>query len=194
MPEQPILLEVPEELLRWADAPEVAVTLTRPFASDVRAILAKGDLSRAETRTLLARLDGLVTAALAAGRGDLLLGFDTFTADWLGLRYGVDTGLGRLEVGRDAAWTFHELNLAHAAGREGAVFAWNAKALCNDVFPGVRITEIGMPTVAPCSSCGEGDFSVMMASESGQYCRRCWNMMTTPPPKPAPRPQTRKKR
>ena len=178
----PVLLEIPEELLAWASTPEVEVTLARPMAQEVRALIAKGDLPKADTGRLFARLDGLVTAALAAKRGDLLLGFDTFTAAWLGLRYGVDTALGRLEVGRNAAWTFGELSRAYAAGPDGAIAAWNAKVLCAEVFPGVRVDEVAPVADDPCASCGEGGFFVMMLTESGgQYCRRCWATMTTRP-------------
>jgi len=182
----PVELLIPEELLVWADTPAVAVTLTRAFGHEVRGLVAKGarsgSLEHRDTERLFARLDGLVTAALAAKRGDLLLGFDTFTADWLGLSFGVDTALGRLEVGRNAGWTFGELSQAYAAGPEGAVAAWQMKALCSDVFPGVRATAVTELSDNPCASCGECGFSVMLSTESGgQYCRDCWKLMTTRP-------------
>lgn len=182
----PVELNIPEELLVWASTPEVEVTLSRPMAEEVRVLVEIGDaegcLEHADTEKLFARLDGLVTAALAANRGDLLLNFDTFTADWLGLSFGVDTALGRLEVGHHAAWTFGELNRAHAAGPEGAAVTWAMKALCCDVFPGARAVATSELSDHPCASCGEVDFSVMMLTESGgQYCRSCWTTMTTRP-------------
>jgi hypothetical protein len=82
------ILQIPQPLLDWGKQDEVAIHFAMPWAHEVEEILQRaGDRTCGPktTDTLLSRLEGLVGEAMRAERTDLLVGFDLFTAEWLGL-------------------------------------------------------------------------------------------------------------
>lgn len=178
-------LTIPDDLLAWAQQPEVSVHFARPWAEEVSRIVADADDGPVEgpaVERLLARLEALCAEAIRHGRQELLLGFDLFTADWLGLTYTFDMPEGPLVFGRGAKWSYGELHvLARSgvpAGSGEAEHAGQCKDLMASAFPGARIDAIIDPredSSDACDGCGTKDAVVMMTMEHGsQYCGRCW--------------------
>jgi hypothetical protein len=176
-------LTIPDNLLAWGRRPEVSVHFARPWADEVGQIVddaADGPVQGRAVERLLARLEALCAEAVRHHRQELLLGFDLFTAEWLGLKYTFDTPEGPLVFGRGAPWNYQELHTLVESGASGvdARHAAECKALVSKVFPGVQIDAIIDPredASEACDGCGTKDAAVMMTMEHGsQYCGKCW--------------------
>ena len=183
----PIQVTIPDDLMAWASDPAVEMTFKRPWARQVLEFVAEGrdrTLGPERTKVFFARLDGLVSEALRAGRADLLLGFDTMTAEYLGLRITFQTRHGELDVGRtgQAPWSFSELAaVIRAKAPEAFDAAVKAKMEITEIFPDARVGEVVLEKDKPdekCASCGAGGFSVMIHTDDA-YCRRCYVSMVT---------------
>jgi hypothetical protein len=186
-------LTVPDELLAWGLRPEVARTFVRPIAHEVQKLVRRGEqrpLVHHETERLLSLLEGLCREALSRGLGQMLVGFDLFTADWLGLKFTFETPSGPVCFGRDGDFAYSELHamLASGPGPEAAVLARECKALAASVFPRAKIGAIidrHEAAVPRCSGCGIEDAAVMLSMDTGsEYCGSCWKDLTSVGPRP----------
>lgn len=192
-------LTIPDLLVAWASDNDRQIAWPRPYGQEVAALLAAAKdapLLPDALERLLSRLDFIVSAALAAGRSDLVVGFDIQTAEWLGLHVHVETARGHLHVGPDPRtrsfegaaeppWTYAELRVVFDAKERAAVdLAWKAKELLLDAFPEARIGELEQDKpVTFCVACGQAAGSVMMATDAGdEYHARCWSEMVAPLP------------
>jgi hypothetical protein len=192
-------LTIPDALIAWARDTDRQIAWPHPYGHEVAAILAAAvdsPLMPDALERLLSRLDFIVSAAITAGRSDLLTGFDLQTAEWLGLHIHVETARGHLHVGPDPRtrsfegaseppWTYRELRIVFDAKEPAAVdLAWAAKQMLNDVFPTSRIDELEQDKpIVTCVACGLPAGSVMMATDSGdEYHAKCWSEMTAPLP------------
>lgn len=182
-------LTIPDALIEWGKQPEVAVHFPRPWAHQVEEILSdKQPLKTKVTDRLLARLEALCHEAIRQDQGHLLLGFDLFTAEWLGLVFLWGDGDKTVSVGRGKDWSYQEVRalIECPTGSEALGFCAEAKSLVSDVFPRARIGAIidaqeAEPDV--CASCGEADSLVMLTLDSGsRYCFRCWSILTNDEP------------
>lgn len=209
------VLTIPDALLEWAQDPTRQIHWPRPYGQDVATLVGKArdaPLGPDDLARLLARLDGIVAAALKEGRGDLLLGFDMQTAEWLALSYHAQTRRGALHVGPDPAtrpiedapsppWTYSEVRVVYDAHSDAATdLAWQAKELLRESFPDARIAFLvfDQPDTV-CAACGKTSTSVMITTDSGaEYHSACWSEMIAPTPervlkllRKAPKPQVR---
>lgn len=191
-------LVIPDALVAWAQDTERQINWPAPYGHHVAALLkqaSEAPLMPSDLERLLSRLDAIVSAAVAAGRSDLLVGFDFQTAEWLGLNIHAETKRGHLHIGPDPRtqafegapeppWTYAEARLVVEAREPAAVdLAWRTKELLLDVFPEARITSIEHePELSPCVACGKPGGNVMMATDGGEYHPRCWAEMTAPTP------------
>lgn len=186
MSEYPVI--VPDGLLAWGKTPEVAVRFARPWASDVEKLIAKGELDRRETKMLMARLEALCAEAVRAGRGDLLGGLDTRTAEYLGISYTIGDGDQKIEIGRGKRYTWGEMRavLANDDPRGALAAVERAKELMAEVFPGARIGAVSDSDACPaqaCGSCGTTTSQVMMSTvHDTHYCGPCWSLLTDETP------------
>lgn len=191
-------LTVPDELIAWGKQPEVARSWAAPFAHEAERLMRQRDvLQHDEVERLLSLLEGICREAIRAGRQELLLGFDIFTADWLGLRYTFDTADGPVTLGRDV--TYRELHTIIESGvsADGVSFARRCKELVSDVFPQAKIGAIlpEQETSEPCVGCGQSVSAVMLKMEGGsQYCSSCWSDMTRRWPRKEGRKKSKRKR
>ena len=179
-------LTIPDDLLAWASQPEVSVHFARPWAEEVTKILAEADdgvpLKGSAVERLLSRLEALCAEAIRHSRQELLLGFDLFTAEWLGLKYTFDIpGEPPLVFGRGAKWDYQELHAVVESGVPASEVAHmtECKDLMASVFPGARIDAIFDPqkdSSGACDGCRTTDAIVMMTMEHGsQFCGTCWS-------------------
>jgi len=192
-------LTIPDALLAWANDNDRQIAWARPYGRDVAELLERAPLGLADTEALLSRLDAIVSAALAEGRSDLLVGFDLQSAEWLGLHVHVETKNGPMHVGPDPQtrpfpnaieppWTYSEVRVIYDAKRERPdmtidhLFA--VKAALHEVFLGARIDGFESEQVERvCLACGKPVSSVMMRTVSGdEYHSKCWSEMTSPLP------------
>lgn len=179
---------IPDALLAWGKLPEVAVHFPRPWASDIEELAAKEQLSRRETRALMARLEALCAEAVRAGRGDLIAGLDTRTAERLNVSYSFEGSDGRqVEIGRGKRYTWAEMRavLETSDPKDALRAVDRAKDLLEDVFPGARISEVSDNQVEPisCASCGTTTCRVMMTSvHDTHHCGACWISLTDSTP------------
>jgi hypothetical protein len=179
---------IPDALIEWGRSPEVEVHFPRPWALQVVELAKRGAdiaLTRAETDVLLARLEALCGEALRAGRGDLLLGFDTWTADLLNLVIAFESSEGRkIEIGRGKRYSWPEFRAILAADDPDIAVeaAETVKNLLGDIFPGIRMGSIDTaPLKAPlaCATCGATGSRVMMTTSADtRYCGPCWTLLT----------------
>lgn len=182
MSEYPVI--VPDDLLAWGKTPEVAVRFVRPWAHDVEKLVAMGELDRRDTKLLMARLEALCVEAVRAGRGDLLAGLDTRTAERLGISYTISDGDRKIEIGRGKRYTWSEMRAVLATDDpKGALAAVErAKDLLAEAFPGARISEVSDSEAQPpqpCASCGTTTGQVMITTTHGtHHCGRCWSHLT----------------
>jgi hypothetical protein len=192
-------MTIPDDLLLWAREPQQYERWVAPYGHDVDRLLhLTQPLSVSDTERLLSRLSGITREAARAGRGDLLLGFDTRTAEMLGLHYYANTPRGRMHVGPDPStqsvehpvsppWTYGEVAIVSEAvktcatdesdARRAVDLAWAAKDMLLDVFPDARLTSMD-PAVPQrtCAACGGMSTGVMLLSEDGsEYHSRCWS-------------------
>ena len=180
---------IPDDLLAWGKTPAVAVHFPRPWASDIEALCAKGELNVRDTKALMARLEALCAEAVRAGRGDLLSGLDTRTAEYLGISYTITLDGGRkAEIGRGKRYTWSEMRsvLATDDPKDAMRALDRAKDLLGDVFPGARVAQVSdMADVepVPCGSCGTTTSQVMIATvHDTHHCGHCWSLMTDSTP------------
>lgn len=186
-PDFPVI--IPADLLAWGKLPEVAVRFARPWANEIEALIAKSALDRRETRSLMARLEALIAEACRAGRGDLISGLDTRTAERLNVCVSFETNDGRkIEIGRDKRYAWSELRAILATDDpKSALRALDeVKDLLADAFPGARVTEVSDSSKlepVPCSSCGSTTSQVMMTTvHDTHHCGACWNDLTDTSP------------
>ncbi len=198
-----IRLTIPDALLAWAREPDRQIPWPHPYGDEAVALVQaaqEAPLLPDATERLLSRLDAIVSAAIAAGRGDLCLGFDLQTAEWLGLHLRLDTERGPLHIGPTPQrhrlppedqgnapwlWTYREVRVVFEAKERAAVdLAWKAKQAFADVFPGAFIADLEHERVAaPCVACGLPAGSIMMTTAAGfEYHYTCWSEMTAPMP------------
>jgi hypothetical protein len=150
------------------------------YADKLDALLSDNEtLAPRQTRQLLDLLEGLCCEAIRHDRHDLLLGFDIFAAEWLGLHYQVSD---KHTVGRNGNWTWDELRavLACPTPDFAMLVAMQMKDLVTAVFPDAKIGAIiDAETTEPlCVGCGKSK-DVMLTMESGsQYCSPCWSDLT----------------
>lgn len=185
-------LHIPDELLKWAGQPEQAVLFAQPWASYVRDLIADAEvepLPSWKTDRLLGCLDALVSEAMAAGRTELLLGFDLFTAEWLKLSFSWEDSDGRRwEIGPGGQWSYQEVRVLVdcPTGVEAVGFCAQVKDLVADVFPAARIGAIVDSRVdepLSCTGCGTRDATTMVSLETGsEYCSGCWSALLAEPP------------
>jgi hypothetical protein len=180
---------IPDALLAWGKAPEVAVHFARPWATDIETLVAKGQLDRLDTRKLMSKLEALCAEACRAGRGDLIGGLDTRTAEFLNISYSFEAGDGRkVEIGRGKRYSWSELRaiLATDDPKDALRAVDRVKDLLDDVFPEARVTDVSdtaeeEPT--PCASCGSPSSQVMMTTVHGtHHCGTCWARLTDTSP------------
>jgi hypothetical protein len=182
MSEYPVI--VPDDLLAWGKIPEVAVHFARPWAHDVEKLVAKGELNHRETKMLMARLEALCVEAVRAGRGDLLSGLDTRTAELLGISYTIVDGDRKIEIGRGKRYAWSEMRAVLATDHPKSALAAvdRVKDLLAEAFPGARISEVSDREAQPpqaCGSCGTTTGQVMMTTTYGtHHCGPCWSLMT----------------
>lgn len=182
MSEYPVI--VPDALLAWGKTPEIAVHLPRPWASDVEALVAKSQLDRRETRALMARLEALCAEAVRAGRGDLLGGLDTRTAEYLGIAYTITDGDRKIEIGRGKRYTWGEMRaiLATDDPKDALRAVERAKDLIAEAFPDGRVDHVSdnaEQEPLACASCGTTTGQVMMTTaHDTHHCGRCWSLLT----------------
>lgn len=185
-------LHIPDELLQWGAEPEQAVLFAQPWADHVQALLVDAGekpLDSRQTDRLLGCLDGLISEALAAGRSDLLLGFDLFTAEWLKLSFSWQDAEGRCwEVGAGRQWSYQEVRVLVdcPTASEVVSLCTQVKDLVSDVFPAARIGAIVDHRVQEprtCTGCGTANATVMVNLETGsEYCSACWSTLMAEPP------------
>jgi hypothetical protein len=180
-------LIVPDTLLAWAQEPSVASTMRDPLGRMAERLVRQGarePLTKAETSRLLNLLDGIVGMALRAGRQELVLGFDTYTANLLNLHVDLTVNGKKVTVGRKGRWWFEEIALVQATDDPPAArdFVERVKDLFADVFPDARVSAVGRPQPQHCIGCGEevvGGVLVEIEEREG-YCRECWLMRYGP--------------
>lgn len=196
-------LIIPDELLDWGKEQALKAGWRRSWAHEAERLIRMAEerpLGTRATEALLARLEGLVVAATAAGRDHLLVGFDMFTAEWLGLHYTIElSDTESVTVGCGGSWDYQELRalLATEAPVEALVAAKKAKQLVAEVFEGSRVERVSTRAEAEvggeCTECGQGLATVVLALERGsQYCAPCWSRLTDSRPvdlkrKPTPK-------
>lgn len=180
---------VPDDLLAWGKTPEVAVHFPRPWANQIELLIAKGDLNPRDTKALMARLEALCAEAVRAGRGDLLSGLDTRTAEYLGISYTITVDGGRkVEIGRGKRFTWGEMRAVLATDDPASALlaVERAKDLLEGVFPCTRVGSVtDRNEVIPlqCASCGTTTGQVMMTTaHDTTYCGHCWSLMTDQTP------------
>ena len=204
-------LVVPDALIAWGREPERAMGWSRDYAREVAEFAARGrehPLSETDAECLLSRLEALAVEAVRAGRGDLLLGLDVQTAEWLGLTYEIPLDGQRVSVGRDGTLTWSEVRVLSSAyeaaivARESggpdpsrlARAAVRAKNLALSVFPGALIELVGPEEPdPPCASCGQPLRSVKIDALDQLYCAPCWRLKTARPDCDPPAPRTRRR-
>lgn len=179
---------MPDELLVWGKEEAARARWRRSWAHEAERLIRLSEespLDASASERLLARLEGLVVAALAAGRDDLLVGFDLLTAQWLGLHFTIEGEDGLLNFGSGDDWDYQELRVLVAAEQpaEAVLAAQRAKQLFGEVFDGIRVGGIRSFEETQdrglCGGCGETLSTVVLALESGsQYCGPCWRWMT----------------
>jgi hypothetical protein len=175
-------ITIPDALLDWARTPDVAIHMSVDYANQIDDLLSDNDtLTPSETIRLLNLLEGLCFEAIRHDQHDLLLGFDTFTAEWLGLHY---TLSDNTIIGRNGDWTFQEVGavLDCQTPEDAMRAAMAVKDLVSAVFPEARIGAIiDAETAEPaCAGCGTSDAGIMLTLETGgEYCRSCWTDLTT---------------
>jgi len=181
--------KIPDDLLAWGKSPEVAVRLPRPWADQIEELIAKGELNPRDTRVLMARLEALCAEAVRAGRGDLLNGLDTRTAELLGISYSFEAGDGRkVEIGRGKRYSWGEMRavLATDDPKSAMRAVDRAKDLLADAFPNVRVSDVSDKAEEdpePCASCGTTIAQVMMSTaHDTHHCGHCWSLMTDSTP------------
>jgi hypothetical protein len=189
-------LHIPDDLLAWGLSPEVAIGFIRPWAHEVRALVDQserdGPLCPRDRERLLARLEGLVREAIAAGRHELLLDLDIATARWLRLRYvfgdSGDETAKEISVGaqRNSTWSYAELRLALESPDPPAAMRamTEVRKLLRGTFRGARVSTVAPPGAAPkCTGCGKERPTVTLAFGPGtEYCGACWSEMTADRP------------
>lgn len=174
-------LTIPDDLLAWARQPDVRVRMRVDYAAKLDELLSDNEtLAPRDTIRLLDLLEGLCCEAIRHERDDLLIGFDMFTAEWLGLHFELSD---KTVVGRNGNWNWDEMRavLACQTPTEAMAFASEVKDLVTDVFPEARIGAIIDAEAAKpaCAGCGMSSSTVMLTMESGsQYCSTCWSDMT----------------
>jgi len=178
---------IPDELIAWGKTPEIAVHFPRPWAHEVEALIAKGELNPHDTRVLMARLEALCAAAVRAGRADLLGGIDTRTAEYLGITYTILDGDRKIEIGRGKRYTWGEMRavLATEDPKSAICAVDRAKDLLADIFPGSRVTDVSDTREGglPCASCGTTTSRVMMTTVyDTHHCGPCWSRLTDTTP------------
>lgn len=178
---------VPDDLIAWGKRPEVVVHFARPWASDVEALVAKGQLDRRETRALMARLEALCAEAVRAGREDLLGGLDIRTAEYLGLSCAISDGHRTVEIGKGKRYTWGEMRavLATDDPKDAISAVERVKDLLAEVFPGARVGDVSDNAEEPiaCASCGTTTSQVMIATiHDTHHCGHCWSLLTDQTP------------
>jgi len=196
-------LTIPDALIEWGKQPDVAVRFHRPWAHEVERMVEEGGdepLRGRQTERLLARLEALCNEAIRHDRGELLLGFDLFTAEWLGLVFSWPKPDGGVEsIGRNKRWDYQEARalIACPTAVERLPFCERAKDLISEVFPRARIGAIIGPDPEPeqCAGCGAEDVAVMFTLESdSDYCGKCYRDLTGAMPVIDKKPKKRGKR
>jgi hypothetical protein len=180
-PEHLHVLQVPDELLAWVQQPEVAATMRAPLGRMAERLVKRSDrhpLSTGETETLLSLLDGVVGAAMRAGRTDLLMGLDTHTASLLNLHFEVGVGGKKVVVGPRGRWTFEEVALVQATDDPPSArdFVEKIKDLVADIFPDARVGSVGRPVPFACTGCRSEFVEGVLVELEGEmaFCRACW--------------------
>ncbi len=179
---------IPDELIAWGKTPEIAVHFPRPWAHEVEALIAKGELNPHDTRVLMARLEALCAAAVRAGRADLLGGIDTRTAEYLGITFTIFDGERKIEIGRGKRYTWGEMRAVLATeDPKSAIRAVDqAKDLLAEIFPGSRVTDVSdtaAGTSPACASCGTTTSRVMITTVyDTHHCGHCWSLLTDQAP------------
>lgn len=182
-------LTVPDELLDWGRDSAVCRRWARPWAHEVVKLLQEAwkrpnqTLDADRTRVLLARLEALCFEAIEAGRGELLLGFDAWTAAALGLVFEFERdGRDPLVFGRGGTFRHRELEAMVAAGatvREAGELE-RASRMVRAVFPRGRIgAMMQAEDLGPgCAGCGSKDHAIMVSMQTGtEYCAPCWKSL-----------------
>lgn len=185
-----IVLSVPNILVAWGKDPEVAIHFASPWAHEVEELALQSHVRPLDGKVLnrfFARLEGLCAAALRAERHELLLGFDMWTAEYLGLRYRFETAAGLVTLGARQDWTYEEMRVVLAVSEPKEAFERmvEAKQFLAEVFPAARVESVtDAPLSDSCSGCGsvEGVARVGLKS-GGMFCTTCWRGITTPWPK-----------
>jgi hypothetical protein len=175
-----VVMAVPDALLAWAD--DKQIEWARPWSQETRALLAQPQpLEPEDTNRLLNRLDAIVAHAVREGRGDLLAGFDTLTAELLYLVFEFETPDGPVQLGRNGSWTYVEVGTVLAASEPASAMkaARRAKSLLEDVFPAARISDVSEDDPPACASCRCPIGVLSMDFQSGtRVCASCWQRMT----------------
>lgn len=175
-------LTIPDALLDWARTPDAAIRMRVDYARQIEELLSdKETLAPRDTIRLLDLLEGLCCEAVLHNQDALLTGFDTFTAEWIGLHF---TLSDNTVVGRNGDWTFQEVGavLDCQTPEDAMRAAMRVKDLVTVVFPDARIGAIidATMTQPACAGCGTSDASIMLTLETGsEYCRSCWSDLTT---------------
>lgn len=193
-PPVPFPITISDELLAWGRDPEVATHFAKPWAHEIEALCKAAQqqsraLTERETDRLINMLEALIAEAIRRGRGDLAIGVDMFTAEWLGLRYSFQLDDGRrIEIGEGGKYTWSEMRQVMATDdpKAAIVFLDSVKDLLADSFPGARLTDLhrnrhpdaeapGDVIPEVCGSCGQEGSRVMLITDTGtSYHMRCW--------------------
>jgi hypothetical protein len=199
------VLNVPDDLLEWGRDVAVCRSWPRPWAHEATALVERGadvPLGPGDSRRLLGFLEALAYEAVAAGRGELLLELDTFTASQLGLRFEMarDEGPPLVLGGEGVSYTLAERLLEGDPQPDAAALAFleRCQGLLGVAFPRARISAmLQSDHVARCAGCQTECGIVSVAMESGsEYCGHCWTQLTedTPPiSRSSPRRMKRKR-
>ena len=175
-------ITIPDALLDWARTPSNAIHMRVDYARQIDDLLSDNEtLTPKQTERLLDLLEGLCCEAILHDQDNLLTGFDTFTAEWLGLHF---TLSDNTTVGCNGDWTFQEVEAVRQCQTpdDAMRVAMQVKDLVSGVFPEARIGAIiDAETTGPvCAGCGMSDASIMLTLETGgEYCRSCWTDLTT---------------
>jgi hypothetical protein len=196
-------LNVPDALLAWGRDVSVCRSWAAPWAHEATQLVSAGQetpLSPRDSQRLLGLLEALAFEAVAAGRGDLLVELDTWTAAQLGLRFELEPAEGLPVVlgGEGMSYALAEQLLGLDPPPDAAALAFLARCqeFVQGAFPGARIDAMIRPEQQPsgCTGCGQACGAVSMAMESGSvYCARCYTAMTedSPPIRTPKRPRKR---